>query len=299
MGADLEAAWHHPAATSVTRKRIVRVVLRETVAQVEGDQNRRGQTRWSVEPETVELIRACARMMPDKAIAGMLNRMGKRTGRSNGWTQSRVRGFRNAHDIAVYRDGEWAERGEVTLTEAASILNLSPATVLRQIRAGIIPAQQYCMGAPWVIKRGNIRFGPEDPCLSVAERDGHYDVGPGVVTALTFRHTIDDPSRFRSASNVGAYLGLTPRRKKSGETDVNGRVSRWGDRLLRTYLYEAASVLMHRTKKWSTLKAWGIRLSKRVGMKKAKVAVASKIAVLLHCLWVDGTSFEWGGKQMA
>ncbi|NGO56152.1 recombinase family protein [Allomesorhizobium camelthorni] len=175
MGADLEAAWHHPAATSVTRKRIVRVVLREIVAQVEGDEvhlllhwqggdhtsltvrkNRRGQTRWCVEPETVELIRACARMMPDKAIAGMLNRMGKRTGRSNGWTQSRVRGFRNTHDIAVYRDGEWAERGEVTLTEAASMLNLSPATVLRQIRAGIIPAQQYCMGAPWVIKRGNI-----------------------------------------------------------------------------------------------------------------------------------------------
>ena len=83
-----------------------------------------------------------------------------------------------------------------------------------------------------------------------------------MVTALTFRHTIDDPSRFHSASNVGSYLGLTPRRKQSGETDVNGRVSRWGDRLLRTYLYEAASVLMHRTKKWSTLKAWGVRLSK-------------------------------------
>lgn len=81
--------------------------------------------------------------------------------------------------------------------------------------------------------------------------------GIGVVTGLTFRHTIDDPSRFRSAANVGAYLGLTPRRKQSGETDINGRVSRWGDRLLRTCLYEAASVLLHRTKKWSTLKARG------------------------------------------
>lgn len=121
--------------------------------------------------------------------------------------------------------------------------------------------------------------------------------GVGVVTALTFRHTIDDPSRFRSA--VGAYLGLTPRRKQSGETDINGRVSRWGDRLLRTYLYEAASVLMHRTKKWSALKAWGMRLSKRIGMKKARVAVARKIAVLLHCIWVDGTSFEWGSERMA
>ncbi|MER9559753.1 hypothetical protein [Mesorhizobium sp. M0323] len=102
--------------------------------------NRRGQTRWSVETETVELIRACARLMPDKAIARLLNRAGKRTGRSNGWSQSRVRGFRNTHGIAVYRDGEWAERGEVTLTEAARMLNLSSATVLRQIAAGIIPA---------------------------------------------------------------------------------------------------------------------------------------------------------------
>ena len=175
MGADLEAAWHHPAATAVTRKRIIRVVLREVVARVEDDQihlllhwqggdhtrltvrkNRRGQTRWSVEPETVELIRTCARLMPDKAIAGMLNRTGKRTGRLNGWTQSRVRSFRNTHSIAVYADGEWAERGEVTLTEAARMLNLSPMTVLRQIRAGVIPAEQYCKGAPWVIKRRDI-----------------------------------------------------------------------------------------------------------------------------------------------
>jgi DNA invertase Pin-like site-specific DNA recombinase len=180
MGADLEAAWHHPGANAVTRKRIIRVVLREVVARVEDDQiqlllhwqggdhtrltvrkNRRGQTRWSVEPETMELIRACARLMPDKTIAGMLNRTGKRTGRLNGWTQSRVRGFRNTHGIAVYVDDEWAERGEVTLTEAARMLNLSPLTVLRHIRAGIIPAEQYCKGAPWVIKRRSI----EDPDL--------------------------------------------------------------------------------------------------------------------------------------
>ncbi|WP_348526860.1 hypothetical protein [Mesorhizobium sp.] len=158
MGADLEAAWHHPAATAVTRKRIIRVVLREVVAHVEADQihlllhwqggdhtrltvrkNRQGQTRWSVEPETVELIRACARLMPDKAIAGLLNRAGKRKGRSNGWSQSRVRGFRNTQGIAVYRDGEWAERGEVTLTEAARMLNLSPATVLRQFAPASSP----------------------------------------------------------------------------------------------------------------------------------------------------------------
>lgn len=118
--------------------------------------------------------------------------------------------------------------------------------------------------------------------------------GIGVVTALTFRHTIDDPSRFRNAAAVGSYLGLTPRRKQSGETDTNGRVSRWGDRLLRTYLFEAASVLLHRTKRWCALKAWGLRLAKRNGTKKAQVAVARKLAVILYSIWVDGTVFEWG-----
>ena len=121
--------------------------------------------------------------------------------------------------------------------------------------------------------------------------------GVGVVTAMAFRHTIDDPTRFRSAQTVGAYLGLTPRRKQSGELDFNGRISKWGDRLLRTYLFEAASVLLHRTQRWSALKAWGMRLMKRVGAKKAKVAVARKIAVILHCIWTDGTSFEWGAEQ--
>ena len=123
--------------------------------------------------------------------------------------------------------------------------------------------------------------------------------GVGVVTALTFRHTIDDPSRFQSASSVGAYLGLTPRRNQSGETDTNGKISRWGDRLLRVYLFEAATVLLYRTKKWSSLKAWGMKLAKRIGMKKAKVAIARKIAVILHCIWVDGTSFEWGSAHAA
>ena len=199
MGADLEAAWHHPAATAVTRKRLIRAVMREVVARVEDDQvqlllhwqggdhtrltvrkNRRGQTRWAVEPETVDLIRTCARLMPDKAIAGMLNRTGKRTGRLNGWTQSRVRGFRNTHGIAVYVDGEWAARGEVTLTEAARMLDLSPMTVLRQIRAGIIPAEQYCKGAPWVIKRQDIENQPR----AKTERKGPPSSNPGQQTLI-------------------------------------------------------------------------------------------------------------------
>jgi transposase len=118
--------------------------------------------------------------------------------------------------------------------------------------------------------------------------------GVGVVTALTFRHTIDDPPRFKSATSVGAYLGLTPRRKQSGELDITGRISQWGDRLLRSYLFEAASVLIHRTKRASPLQTWGQRLVKRVGLKKAKVAIARKLAIILHCIWTDGAEFDWG-----
>ena len=97
-------------------------------------------------------MRELARQMPDKAIAAVLNRAGKRTGRDNGWTQSRVCTFRNQHDIAVYHDGERAERGELTLDEAAAKLTISPMTVLRLIHNGIISARQLCRGAPWVIK---------------------------------------------------------------------------------------------------------------------------------------------------
>ena len=111
-------------------------------------------------------------------------------------------------------------------------------------------------------------------------------------TALAARHTIDDPTRFRSAQTVGAYLGSTPRRKQSGAQDYNGRIAKWGDRLRRTYLFEAASVLLNRTQRLSALKAWGVRLMKRVGVKKAKVAVARTIAVVMHCIWTDGTCFE-------
>jgi len=98
--------------------------------------------------------------MPDKAIASLLNRLGKKTGRLNGWTQSRVCSFRSKHDIAVYRDGERAARGEVTLREAADILELSPMTVLRMIRSGILAAKQHCKGAPWVIRREDLD-GPD------------------------------------------------------------------------------------------------------------------------------------------
>jgi transposase len=123
--------------------------------------------------------------------------------------------------------------------------------------------------------------------------------GIGPITALCFLATIDDPKRFRRSRSVGAYVGLTTRRYASGEIDWTGRISKCGDKMLRSYLFEAANVLLTRVAKWSALKAWGIRLAKRSGLRKAKVAVARKLAVILHRMWVDGTDFKWSSKETA
>jgi transposase len=123
--------------------------------------------------------------------------------------------------------------------------------------------------------------------------------GVGPITALCFKATIDDPTRFKRSRSVGAYVGLTTRRHASGEVDWSGRISKCGDAMLRTYLFEAANVLLTRVPKWCALKAWGMRLAKRNGLRKAKVAVARKLAVILHRMWVDGTEFNWSTKKAA
>jgi transposase len=121
--------------------------------------------------------------------------------------------------------------------------------------------------------------------------------GVGPITALCFKATIDDPARFKRLRSVGAYVGLTTRRHSSGEVDWSGRISKCGDAMLRMYLFETANVLLTRVPKWSALKAWGIRLAKRNGLRKAKVAVARKLAVILHRMWIDGTEFNWSTKK--
>ena len=123
--------------------------------------------------------------------------------------------------------------------------------------------------------------------------------GIGPITALCYLATIDDPTRFNKSRNVGAYIGLTTRRYASGETDWTGRISKCGDAMLRSYLFEAANVLLTRVAKWSALKAWGMRIAKRSGIRKAKVAVARKLAVILHRMWIDGTEFNWSSKEAA
>jgi transposase len=123
--------------------------------------------------------------------------------------------------------------------------------------------------------------------------------GVGAITALCYFATIDDPERFKKSRSVGAYVGLTTRRYASGETDRTGRISKCGDSMLRCYLFEAANVLLTRVARWSSLKAWGMRIAKRTSLNKARVAVARKLAVILHRMWMDGTEFRWSEQVPA
>jgi hypothetical protein len=177
LGADLELAWSHPAVTAATRKRILRTALNEivvrkdaavinlvlhwqggdhTALQVQLRLNAAGRHHWPPPEDTIALGRALARLMPDRQIARLLNRSGKPTGYGNGWTEQRVRGFRKHHDVAVYRNGEWAERGEITLDAAAQIIGVTKMTALRMIRRGDLKGRQACKGAPWVIKAEDV-----------------------------------------------------------------------------------------------------------------------------------------------
>jgi excisionase family DNA binding protein len=194
LGADLEAAWRHPRATAETRKRILRTAIAEIVARVAdrtidlvihwqgGDhtrlivpKNRPGQHRWSSSAAVDDLIRGLARRQPDAAIAATLNRSGLRTSKGNSWTEARVRSLRSAHDIAVHRPGEMAERGELKLEEAAELLQVSRMTVLRLISGGSITASQVCKGAPWAIPRAQLEgLDPRTAAVQrprTAERD--------------------------------------------------------------------------------------------------------------------------------
>jgi hypothetical protein len=173
LGADLERAWLHPAATAATRKRILRTALTEIVVrrdgaiihavlhwqggdhtqlQVKQRLNAAGRHNPRIPDDTIALVRELARLMPDRQIARLLNRTRVETGHGNAWTQERVRGFRNHHDIAVFRDGEWAERGEITLEAAAKLIGVCTMTALRMLRRGDIKGRQACAGAPWVIR---------------------------------------------------------------------------------------------------------------------------------------------------
>jgi len=123
--------------------------------------------------------------------------------------------------------------------------------------------------------------------------------GVGALIAVTFTSAVDAPERFARSKAVGAHFGLTPRKYQSGETDITGAVSRVGDAMVRTALYEGAHIMLTRAVRFSALKRWAMEVAKRRGMKRAKVALARKLAVILHRMWVDGSTFRWGREAVA
>lgn len=117
--------------------------------------------------------------------------------------------------------------------------------------------------------------------------------GVGAIVGLAFRATLDDPGRFADSSLIGAYLGLTPAKYASGEIDRDGAITRQGDRMMRAYLYEAATVLLGRLKRPCALRDWGLALVERRGRRRATVAMARKLATIMHRVWITGTPFDW------
>jgi transposase len=123
--------------------------------------------------------------------------------------------------------------------------------------------------------------------------------GVGPIVALTYRASVDQPHRFLHSRAVGAHAGLTPKRHQSGEIDYDGAITKCGDTMLRAMLYEAAQTMLTHSKKWSWLKAWAMRVAQRRGMRRAIVALARRLAVILHRMWVDGTDFRWSNSAVA
>ncbi len=123
--------------------------------------------------------------------------------------------------------------------------------------------------------------------------------GVGALVAITYRSAVDDPGRFAKSQTVGAYFGLTPKKYQSGETDLDGGIRRVGDTMVRTALYEAAHIMPTRATRFSALKRWAVDVAKRRGMKRAKVALARKLATILHRMWMDESEFRWGKETSA
>lgn len=123
--------------------------------------------------------------------------------------------------------------------------------------------------------------------------------GIGPITSLAYKIEIFDASRFKNSRSVGAYLGMTPKQYASGETQKQGRISKCGSNELRSLLVEAAIVLITRSRKWSKLKAWGVKIMKKKGLKKAALAVGRKLAVIMHQMMIQGTEFVYGEQKAA
>ncbi|HEU5250768.1 MAG TPA: IS110 family transposase [Thermoanaerobaculia bacterium] len=195
---------------------------------------------------------------------------------------SRIRGLLRAHGVKL---------GEVKESEFASRvkqLACEKGEWLWDMLEPLVEVRRLALGASEQMRRQLVRQSSADGVL----RRLMSVPGVGALTAAAFRSTIDDPYRFRSSKQVSAYVGLVPSVAQSGQMEVHGHITREGDGLLRSYLVEAAHILLTRTRRSYRLKLWGLKLAKKKGHGKARVAVARKLAALLHRLWITEESYQ-------
>lgn len=189
LGDNLLAVWKHPASSPALKKRILRTVVQEIVVDIDGElvtltihwqggdhtqhqfaKNKTGHHRYRVGEDVVALVQQLARVQPDQGIASILNRLGLRSGRGHTWTDVRVRSFRSDHQIAAYVEGERVARGELTLQETATALNVSTETVRRLIAGKRLAARQACVGAPWIIRAADVQRIAQELRVSASPR---------------------------------------------------------------------------------------------------------------------------------
>jgi transposase len=203
--------------------------------------------------------------------------------RAHGAMANQLRGLLKLFGLRLGKATTPAKRAE----RLAALLAQQPA--LRPVLAPLVAALAALEEQILASSRGLKARAQADP---VAARLMSVP-GVGPITALTFKSCIEDPGRFARSADAGAYAGLVPRRFQSGERDTKGHISKAGDPMLRRALYEAANNLLARVKRPCALQAWGKALAQAKGAKRARVAVARKLAILLHRLWLSDTSFQW------
>jgi transposase len=194
-----------------------------------------------------------------------------------------VRGHLRAAGIELGRatGKKWLVAAEAAVVARGGVLGLSLTAMLEACHA---LAEQVSV----LDKEIRRLVRQDEPCRRMMTAPG-----VGLLSALALRASLDDAGRFARSAEVGPYLGLTPSRWQTGATDRRGAITKQGDSLVRAYLYEAATSLLERQKRDCPLRRWGLAQQDRLGKRRTRVAVARKLAVLMHKLWRSGESFDW------
>lgn len=236
------------------------------------------RTGWyrSVHVKSFDAHRARALLGARAQLVGMTTRL-----------SNTVRGVLKTFGLllGVERGLRFDRRVEALLTDRQEVdLVVHPMlTAWRQLRGQIA-----------VFKAVRVRVKADPTCRLLMSVPGI-----GALSVLAYVSTVEDPGRFPRSRAVGAHLGLTPRRYQSGEIDRSGRISRCGDSLARTLMYEAAIVILHRVRRASILKDWALAIAKRSGPGKARVVLARKLSLILHSIWRSGEPFRWSAQAAA